>query len=150
MTKKHLRFLVMAVVLLMVLLVPMVAAAAPVDQPPIPHPVAGRENCTMSGCHAVGAAGSLGMPAGHAAFTNAQCTGCHQAGTAGATATPTATATATATATTTPTTGGTATPTATAGGEQLPETGLPLPLMIPAIVAGASLVAGVGVKLLKK
>lgn len=81
---RHRRLLLAVTLALVVAVVlPFAALAAPGAQAatPIPHALEGFANCTT--CHQVGgagagAAGGTGMPAGHASFTNAQCTGCHQ------------------------------------------------------------------------
>ena len=91
---RHRRLLLAVTLALVVAVVlPFAALAAPSAQPPIPHALEGFANCTT--CHQVGGAGAgvaggTGMPAGHASFTNAQCTSCHQVAQAPA---PAATAT---------------------------------------------------------
>ena len=47
-------------------------------QPPIPHPLEGRDNCLA--CHETGAAGAPQVPANHAGRTNEMCQLCHQQG----------------------------------------------------------------------
>jgi hypothetical protein len=153
MTNRRVMFLIGAVVMLLVLLVPVVAMAAPLDQPQVPHPIAGREACTS--CHQVGGAAPTGLSASHQGRTDATCLTCHTVAAAAA-ATPTAAATAAATETAAATATSAASETAAASattaasGSQLPASGAPLPMLIPAIVAGASLVSGLGIKLLKK
>ena len=151
MTSRRILFLIGAVVMLLALLVPVVVMAAPLDQPQVPHPVAGRENCTS--CHQVGGAAPTGLSASHQGRADATCLTCHTVAAAAA-ATPTAAATAAATqtaaATAAASTTAAASATTAAGTSQLPASGAPLPMLIPAIVAGASLVSGLGIKLLKK
>lgn len=75
--------LVAAMAVGLLLLFPLIAAAAPLDQPQIPHPLDGRSACTT--CHTVGGAGAgapggTGLPTSHQGRTDATCTACHQAG----------------------------------------------------------------------
>lgn len=48
--------------------------------PPIPHPVAGREQCAL--CHATGVGGAPKFPADHTGRTNEMCQLCHKPGSA--------------------------------------------------------------------
>ncbi|MBI4322155.1 MAG: hypothetical protein HY675_26990 [Chloroflexi bacterium] len=82
-----------ALALAVIVVVPMIAGAAPLDQPAIPHTLEGRSACTS--CHTVGGAGAgapggTGLPANHQGRTDAVCTGCHQVAAAKPAAQPTA------------------------------------------------------------
>ena len=81
MISRPISFAAALVVALMVLL-PLTAAAVPLEQPKIPHSLDGRSECTN--CHTlggdgVGKPGGIGMPADHQGRTSAMCSACHQA-----------------------------------------------------------------------
>ncbi len=63
-----------ALVVATLLILPRISLA----QPPIPHPLEGREGQCLS-CHKDGIGGAPKTPANHAGRTNETCTGCHKA-----------------------------------------------------------------------
>lgn len=56
-------------------LILMVIPSEVLAQPPIPHPLEGRDNCL--GCHETGVAGAPQIPEDHEGRTNETCRGCH-------------------------------------------------------------------------
>lgn len=61
------------------LLLSIPAKARPPEQPPIPHPIQGRENVCVA-CHSTGLAGAPKYPPDHVGRTNEQCLICHKQG----------------------------------------------------------------------
>lgn len=164
MTNRQVRMLIIGIFLLLALLLPMAVLASPSNQPQIPHPLVGHEDCLS--CHMVGSGvnGATPLTPDHAGRTDATCLGCHTlAASAQATATPTETATAAATETATPeatqqatesataaateTTAATATATTTSG---MPTTGGEVQVLAIAFVAAAIVLSGFGAKLLRE
>jgi hypothetical protein len=165
MTNRQARMLIIGLSLLLALLLPMAVLASPSNQPQIPHPLPGHEECLS--CHATGTNGAPAVPADHAGRTDATCLGCHTlAASAQSTATQTETPAQTETATpqasaeatesaTAPTAEASETAVSTASGTatagtRIPTTGGPVQILAFAFVALAIVLSGFGAKLLRQ
>ncbi|MFQ6001219.1 MAG: cytochrome c3 family protein [Anaerolineae bacterium] len=69
------RWRTMIVALVVILATPLLIYARPSDQPPIPHPLEGREACLA--CHEAGVGGATQIPTDHVGRPNESCITCH-------------------------------------------------------------------------
>jgi len=74
------RFIIFGVIITLVAILFLAWPQQVNAQPPIPHPIPGREDCLS--CHQQGVGGAPKIPDNHAGRTNDMCQGCHSAGAA--------------------------------------------------------------------